>query len=99
MHGYAEGLFTMRLTSVAGPIPGPLSRLGSGKSESDFKNGHISRFCFVFQIIQVISSGKFAEEVPQSFFHEQFFKDVISKASFWKRGIENVFLSNVLIRE
>jgi len=24
------------------------------KRKSDFKNGHISRFCFVFQIIEVI---------------------------------------------
>ena len=46
---------------------GPLSR--SSNSESDFKNGHISRFCPVFQVIQVISPGKFcsAEEIDLSF--------------------------------
>jgi len=55
------------LTQVAGLIFGPLFQTHFSKSE--FKNGHISRFCFVFQVIQVISSGKFfsAEEVDLSF--------------------------------
>ena len=46
---------------------GPLSR--SSNSESNFKNGHISRFFPVFQVIQGISSGKFcsAEEIDLSF--------------------------------
>ena len=37
-------------------------------SKSELKNGHISRFCSVFQVIQVISSAKFfsAEEVDLS---------------------------------
>jgi len=35
----------------------PLSQTHFSKSE--FKNGHVSRFCFVFQAIQVILSGKF----------------------------------------
>jgi len=38
-------------------------------SRLEFKNGHISGFCFVFQVIQVVSSRKFssAEEVDLSF--------------------------------
>ena len=42
---------------VAGSIFRPLFQTPISKRE--FKNGHISRFCFVFQVIQVISSGKF----------------------------------------
>jgi len=55
------------LTPVAGTNFGPLSQ--TDISKSDFKNRHISRFCFVIQVIQVISSGKFssAEEVDLSF--------------------------------
>jgi len=46
---------------------GPLAR--SSNSEPDFNNGHISRFCFVFQVIQVITSEMIctAEEVDRSF--------------------------------
>ena len=38
-------------------------------SKSELKDGHISRFCSIFQVIQVISSAKFfsAEEVDLSF--------------------------------
>jgi len=52
---------------VAGPIFRPLSQTHFCKSA--FKNGHISRFGCVFQVIQVISTGKFlsAEEVDLSF--------------------------------
>jgi len=63
----------------AGSIFGPLSQTHFSKSE--FKNGHISRFCFDFQVIHVISSGNFfsAEEVDLSFIswiwiHESDFK-------------------------
>ena len=51
------------ITPVTESIFGPLSQTHISKSE--FKNGHISRFCSVFQVIQVISSAKFfsAEEV------------------------------------
>ena len=54
------------MTPVAGSIFGPLSQTHISKRE--FKNGHISRFCSVFQVIQVISSAKFfsAEEVDLS---------------------------------
>ena len=62
-------------------------------SKSELKNGHISRFCSVFQVIQVISSAKFfsAEEVDLSAsFHES--------ESMNLRDREKVFSSNVLIR-
>ena len=54
-------------TPVAGSIFGPLSQTHFFKSE--FRNGKISKSCFVFQVIQVISSAKFssAEEVELSF--------------------------------
>jgi len=60
-------IYMHTMTPVAGSIFGPLSQTHLSKSE--FKNGHISRFCFVFQVIQVISSAKFfsAEEVDLSF--------------------------------
>jgi len=45
------------LTLVAGPIFGPLFQ--GDISKSDFKNGHISKSCFVFQVIQVFLSRKF----------------------------------------
>jgi len=52
---------------VAGSIFGPLSQ--NHFSESELKNGQISKSSFVFQVIQVISSAKFfsAEEVDLSF--------------------------------
>jgi len=55
------------LTPVAGSIFRPLSQTHISKRE--FKNSHISRFCSVFQVIQVISSATFfsAEEVDLSF--------------------------------
>jgi len=55
------------VTPVAGSIFGLLSQTHISKIE--FKNGHVSRFCPVFQVIQVISSAKFfsAEEVDLSF--------------------------------
>ena len=57
----------VRVTPVAGSIFRPLSQTHISKRE--FKNGHISRFCSVFQVIQVISSAKFfsAAEVDLSF--------------------------------
>jgi len=60
----------------------------------EFKNGNISRFCSVFQVIQVISSAKFfsADEVDLSFKSETKDHPHISKPSFWKRDRENVFL-------
>ena len=45
------------LTPVAGSIFGPLSHTHLSKSE--FKNGLISKSCFVFQVIQVFLSRKF----------------------------------------
>jgi len=86
------------LTPVAESIFRPLSQTHISKSE--FKNGHISRFCSVFQVIQVISSAKFFsrgrswpqlqirnEGTPPDF--EPFF---LEKRP-WKR-----FSTNVLIR-
>jgi len=74
-----RSLLNHGLMPVAGSIFGPLSQTHFTKSE--FKNGHISRFCFIFQVIQVISLGKFsfAEEVDFSFIswiwiHESDFK-------------------------
>ena len=63
-------------------------------AKREFKNGHISRFCSVFQVIQVISSAKFfsAEKVDLSLNSEtkEYFQ--ILNPSFWKRDRENVFL-------
>jgi len=80
------------MTPVAGSIFGPLSQTHISKRE--FKNGHISRFCSVFEVIQVISSAKFfsAEEVDLSFKSETKEHPQISNHSFWKRDRENVFL-------
>jgi len=79
------------VTPVAGSIFRPLSQTHISKRE--FKNGHISRFCFVFQIIQVFSSAKFfsAEEVDLSFNSETKQHPQISKPSFWKRDHEIIF--------
>jgi len=62
--------------------------------KSEFKNGHISRFCSVFQVIKVILSAKFfsAEEVDLSFKSETKEHTQISNTSFWKRDCENDFL-------
>jgi len=86
------------LTPVAGSIFRPLSQTHIPKSE--FKNGLISRFCSIFQVIQVISSAKFfsAEEVGLSFNSVTKEHYQISNPSFWKRDRENVFSTNVLIR-
>jgi len=80
------------LTPVAGSICRPLSQ--THIFESDFKNGHISRFCSVFQVIQVMSWAKFssAEEVDLSFNSDTKEHPQILKPSFWKRDRENVFL-------
>jgi len=74
---------------VAGSNFGPLFQTHFTKSE--FKNGHISRFCFIFQEIQVISSEKFfsAETVDLSFIswiwiHESDFKGFFSEKRPWK---------------
>ena len=73
---------------------GPLAR--SSNSEPDFNNGHISRFCFVFQVIQVITSEMIctAEEVDRSFISitkPLIGSPQISKPCFWKRDSENGF--------
>ena len=88
----------MNLTPVAGSIFRPLSR--THFSKSDFKNGHLSRFCLVFQVIQVISSGNCSlrRKLTSASFYESESMDLISKASFWKRDRDILFLSNVLIR-
>jgi len=80
------------VTLVAGSIFGPLSQTHISKSE--FKNGHISRFCSVCQVIQVISSAKFfsAEEVDLSFNPETKEHRQISHPSFRKRDREKNFL-------
>jgi len=80
------------ITPVARSIFRPLAQ--THISELEFKNGHISRFRFVFQVIQVISSAKFlsAEEIDLSFNSETKEQPQISKPSFWKRNRENIFL-------
>jgi len=69
-------------------------------SKREFENGHISRFFSVFQVIPVISSGKFysAEEVDLSFNSETKEHLKISDPFFWKRDREKRFSTNVLIR-
>ena len=73
----------------AGSIFRPLSQ--TYISECEFKNGHISRFCSVFKVIQVISSVKFfsTEEIDLSFNSETKEHPQISNPSFWKRDREN----------
>jgi len=80
------------LTPLAGSIFRPLSQTHISKRE--FKNGHISRLCSVFKVIQVISSGKFffAEEVDLSFNSETKEHPLISNPSFWKRGRKKIIL-------
>jgi len=70
----------------------PLSQTHVSKRE--LKNGNISRFCSVFQVIQIIWSARFfsAEEVDLSFNSETKEHPQISNLSFWKRDSENVFL-------
>ena len=87
-----SGIGCTYVTPVAGSIFRPLSQTHISKSE--FKNGHISRFCSVFQVIQVISSAKFfsAEEVDLGFNSETKEHPQISNPSFWKRDRENIFL-------
>jgi len=55
---------------------------------------HISRFCSVFQVIQVISSAKFCsdEEVDLIFNSETKEHPQISNPSFQKRDRKNIFL-------
>ena len=67
--------------------------------KNEFKNGQISKSCFVFQVILVISSAKFssAEEVDLSFISWIWIHGSDFKGFFWE-DCENVFLSNVLIR-
>ena len=81
----------LTFTSVAGSIFRPLSQTHISKSE--FKNGHISKFYSVFQVIQVISSGNFfsSEEVDVSFNSETKEHPQISNPSFWKRDREIFF--------
>jgi len=68
----------------------PLPQRNSSKS--DFKDSHISRFCFIFQVIQVISLGKFCSggEVDLSFiswtiFHERDCKGFFLAKRSWKK--------------
>ena len=80
------------ITPIAGSISDHFPRQWQIHfSKSEFKNGHISRFGFVFQVIQVISSGKFftAEEVDLSFIssiwiHEYDFKGFLLEKRLWK---------------
>jgi len=74
---------TRVLTPVAGSIFRPLSH--TYISDREFKNGHIPRFCSVFQVIKVISSGKFfsAKGVDLSFNSETKEHPQISNPSFW----------------
>jgi len=80
------------LSPVAGSILRPLSQSHIFKRE--FMNDHISRFCSVFQVIQVISSAKlfYVEEVDISFNSKKKKFSQISKPDFWKRDRENFFL-------
>jgi len=86
------GRLQFEVTPVAGSIFWPLSQTHISKRQ--LKNGHISRFCSVFQVIQVISSAKFssAEEVDLIFNSETKEHPQISNPSFWKSDRENVFL-------
>jgi len=79
------------VTLGAGSIFGLLSR--SSVHESDFKNGHISRFYFVPNLSNFVGKVLLGRSFPKLEL-----KNEISKASFWKRDRENIFLSNVLIR-
>ena len=56
-------------TPVAGSIFRPLSLNSKIRKWSEFIDGHIPRFCSIFQVIQVISLAKFflAEEVDLRF--------------------------------
>ena len=79
------------LTPVAGSIFRPRSQTHVPKRE--FKNGHISRICFVFQVIQVISSGKFfsAEEVDLSFKSRTKKQPRFQSLLFEKETVKTVF--------
>jgi len=92
-------ILKVEVTPVAGSIFGPLAQTHFSKRV--FKNGHISRFCFVFQVILVILSVNFcsAEEVNLSFNAETKEHPKISKPSFWKRDCENVFVQMFKFRE
>ena len=68
----------------------PLPQRNSSKS--DFKDSHISRFCFIFQVIQVILLRKFCSggEVDLSFiswtiFHERDCKGFFLAKRSWKK--------------
>jgi len=89
-----EKYFTYSSRSVEDFTPVAGSILRTHISKRELKNGHISRFCSVFQVIQVLSSAKFfsAEEVDISFNSETKEHPQISNASFWKRDSENAFL-------
>jgi len=55
-------------------------------SKSEFKTGRISRFCFVFQVIQVISSGKVdLNFISWICIHESDFKGFFLEKRPWKR--------------
>jgi len=82
--------------AVAGPIFGPLSQWDISKSE--FKNGQISKSCFVFQVIQLILLGNFfsAEEVePQLHFMNDFSSTRFQGLLFGKEIVKTFFYQMV----
>jgi len=84
--------FWNTITPVAGSIFRPLSQTHISKRK--FKNGHNSRFCFVFQKIQVISSAKFFSAVQlRNEGTPPDFKAFFVEKRPWKR-----FSTNVQIR-
>jgi len=63
-------------------------------SKSDFKNGHISRFCIVFQVIQVISSEKVllcGGSWPQLHFMNDFSRTRFQRLLFGKQTVKKFF--------
>ena len=89
------------ITPVAGSNFGPLSQTHFSKSE--FKNSHISRFCFVYEVLHVMSLGKFSlrRKLTSVSTHESESMNLISKASCWKRDSKKVSypMSNTGINE
>jgi len=70
-------------------------------SKSDFMNGYFSGFCFVFQVIQVISSGEFSSAgevdlIPMT--KPTLTKPPDFKAFFLEKRLFKCFPTNVPIR-
>jgi len=88
---FVDYLAFVKKNSGFTPVAGSIFQTPISKRK--FKNGHISRFCFDFQEIQVISSAKFfsAKEVDLSFNSETKEHPQISNPSFWKRDSEDIF--------